>query len=222
MIEIITKKEPPQELTRVVNQDLADITTVEHITFDAFHLEEGVLGGFDPRDKLIVIDLGHCLTNTLFMKKGMMHIPGVWFNMLWALYHEIAHAIQVEGKPELADSKRPSDELENEAQSFTEESIVEWAENNKIPTLEEMGWAGEQLRFAVNITYPQSMGQNLLSEIDALNNGGIGLLDTIVAHHPKVSMIEHKGLCELIDKGEQGVIVNNQRYMDTKGFFSID
>lgn len=222
MIEIITKIEPPQELIRIVNQDLADITTVEQILFDAFHLEKDVLAGFRPSNKLITIDLGKCLINTQFMKKGMAYIACAWFNMLWALYHEIAHAIQVEGKPELADLKEPSSELEAEAQEFTGESVVEWAENNKIPTLEEMGWAGEQLRFAVNITYPQRMGRNLLSEIDALNNGGIGLLDTIVAHHPKVSMIEHKSLCELIDKGEQGVIVNGQRYMDAKGFFSID
>jgi len=142
--------------------------------------------------------------------------------MLWALYHEIAHAIQVEGKPELADLEKPTAELDNEAQGFAAESVIEWAEKNKMPTIEEMGWAGEQLRFAVNITYPQDMGQKLLSEIDATTAGGIGLLDTILSCHPKASMDEHKSLCELIDKGEQGVIVDGQRYMDAKGFFSID
>lgn len=220
MIKITAKKEPPKELARIVEQELADIATVEHMIFDAFHLEEGMLGGFKPPDKLITIDLGNCLTNTLFMKQGMMHIPGVWFNMLWALYHEIAHALQIEGSPDLAELNR--EVLEDEAQGFAEESIVEWAEKNKTPTIEEMGWAGEQLRFTVNMTYSQSMGQKLLSEIDTLNAGGIGLLDTIVAHHPKVSMNEHKSLCEIIDKGEQGVIVDGQRYMDAKGFFSID
>jgi len=223
MIEITSKKEPPKELIRIVNQDLADITTVERIIFDAFHLEEGTLGGFKPSDKLIAIDLGHCLSNTTFMKQGMMHIPSVWFNMLWALYHEIAHAIQIEGKPELADLEKPTAELENEAQGFAAESVTEWAEKNKMPTVEEMGWAGEQLRFAVNMTYSQDMGQKLLSEIDATSAGGIGLLDIIVTYHPKVSVKnEYKNLCELIDSGEQGVIVNGQRYMDAKGFFSID
>lgn len=223
MIEIITKRNPPEELIKIADQDLNNITTVEHIIFDAFHLEEGILGGFKPSDKLIAIDLGNCLTNTTFMKQGMLHIPGVWFNMLWALYHEIAHAIQVEGKPELADLEKPTDELDNEAQDFAAESITEWAEENKPPTIEEMGWAGEQLRFAVNMTYPQDMGQKLLSEIDATEAGGIGLLDTIVTCHPKVSVKdEYKSLCELIDSGEQGVIVNGQRYMDAKGFFSID
>lgn len=222
MIEIITKVEPPKELIRIVNQDLADITTIEHIIFDAFHSEKDLLGEFKPSDKLIAIYLGHCLTNTTLMKQGMMHIPGVWFNMLWALYHEIAHAIQMEGKPELANLEEPSEELEKEAQGFAKESITEWAENNRIPTLEEMGWIGEQLRFAVNMTYSQDMGQKLLSEIDATNAGGIGLLDTILSCHPKASMDEHKNLCEIIDKGEQGVIVNGQRYMDAKGFFSID
>ena len=217
-VAITKSKEPPEELIRVAEQELAEVATVKDLLFEAEFLDDGAIGGFFPEDKMLIIDLGHCLTNQMFMEKGLMHIPSIWFNMLWALYHELAHAKQLMTNPNLSQEYPLPQAHEHAADLEAMAKIRAWIADNQIPTLEEMGWVGEQVKHMINMTYSQDMGKQLVEELDILNIGGV-VLANILATHQDFSEKGQQSLYEMIDTGEIGVKVNNQRYLKAAEFF---
>lgn len=222
MLEIITTQEPPEALIKIAEYELKDITTVEALLFEAGFLKDKGTGSFFPEDKIIVIDPAECLLNFMFMKEGMMYIPGVWFNMLWALYHEAAHARQLMVDPNLSGEYPLPVFYEHAADLEARAKIGAWVSKNPVPKIDELGWAGDQLKKMVNLVYARPNDDQLMEELDVLDAGGIGFVDTITAHHEEIDIEQYQKLCQVIDEGDVGVIVDGKRCLDAKGFFSIN
>lgn len=222
MIEVVVTQKPPEELIRIAKHELKDITTVEALLFEAGFLKGKGTGGFFPEDKIIVIDPAECMNNLMFMEEGMMYIPNVWFNMLWALYHDSAHARQLMVDPNINEEYPLPVFYEHAADLEARAKIGTWSDDSPMPKLDDMGWVGEELKKMINLVYAQPKGTKLIEELDAINAGGVGSVDTITAHHETINANQYKSLCKAVDKGDVGMIVNGKRCLDAKGFFSID
>jgi len=227
-MEIICEKgkEPPKMLAELISKTIlgeepkdeesSPFTLIEEVIFKVNELEDGMLAGFNPDQKNIVMDLGNCLVNQNFMKQGLMWIPSIWFNLLFAFYHELGHVIQVEGDPELA-KKKPTKKLEKEADEFAIGCIKDWTkdENNKLPTLDEMGWIGNQIKKTINMYYPAPLFDTIYSEIKPCELGAVGGLDTIAAYQKDIEEVY-----EQLTKDEKfGIVVDGKKYMKAEEFF---
>ena len=221
-MEIITTEEPPKALIEIAEQELKDITTVEALLFEANFLKDKGTGAFFPEDKIIVIDPAQCLSNCMFMREGMMYIPNVWFNLLWALYHEAAHARQFMVDPNIDKTYPLPVFYEHAADLEARAKIGAWVSGNPVPKLNEMGWIEKELKQMINLVYSQPRGSKLVEEVDVFDAGGVGFVDTIVAYHKVIDPKQYKSLCEAVDKGDVGLTVDSKRCLDAKGFFSID
>jgi len=221
-------KEPPKALTNLVTKTIAGeepkdkeskpFTSIKIVEFWVNVLPNGVLARFNPETETITIDLGNCLINQNFMKQGLMWIPSVWFNLLFAFYHELGHVIQIEEKPELA-KKRSTEKLEKEADDFAIGCIKDWTQNedNKIPTLDEMGWIGNQIKKALNMYYPEPLFDVIYSEVKPSALGAVGNLTTIAAYQKEIE----KTYEQLAKDEEFGITVDGVKYMKAEEFFGV-
>jgi len=219
--------EPPKMLADLItktilgeeprDEESSPFTLIETVEFKVNELKDGMLAGFSPEGKSITIDLGNCLVNQNFMKQGLMWIPSIWFNLLFAFYHELGHVIQVEGNPKLVD-KKPTKALEKEADEFAIGCIKDWTKdaNNKLPTLNEMGWIGNQIKKAINLYYPAPLFDSMHSEIKPCELGAVGSLDTIASYQRLEEIYEQ------LSKDEKfGVVVDGIKYMKAEEFFGV-
>ena len=219
-------KEPPEMLSVLITKTILGeepkdeesnpFTLIETVEFKVNVLEDGMLAGFSPKEKSITIDLGNCLVNQNFMKQGLMWISSIWFNLLFAFYHELGHVIQVEGNPKLAD-KPPTKKLDKEADEFAIGCIKDWTKdkNNKMPTLDEMGWIGQQIKKAINLYYPEPLFDIIHSEIKPYGLGAVGGLDVIAAHQVNIEEIYK----QLSEDEKFGIVVDGVKYMKAEEFF---
>ena len=219
-------KEPPEMLADLISKTILGeepkdeesnpFTLIEEVIFKVNELPDGMLAAFNPKEKNIVIDLGNCLVNQSFMKQGLMWIPSIWFNLLFAFYHELGHVIQIEGNPKLA-NKPPTKKSDKEADEFAIGCIKDWTkkENNKLPTLDEMGWIGNQIKKAINMYYPEPLFDKMYSEIKPCGLGAVGGLDTIAAYQKDIEKIHE----ELAKDEKFGIIVDGKKYMKAEEFF---
>ena len=222
-------KEPPEMLADLITKTLSGeepkdeeeksepFTSIETVEFVINQLEDGMLAGFIPKTKIIVMDLGNCLVNQNFMKQGLMWIPSVWFNLLFAFYHELGHVVQIEKAPELAKIKKTTKKLEKEADEFAIGCIKDWTknENNKLPTLDAMGWIGDQIKKAINMYYPAPLFDTMYSEIKPCKLGAVGGLDTIAAYQKNIEEIYD----QLAKDEKFGIVVDGKKYMKAEEFF---
>jgi len=227
-ISIEKGKEPPKALVDLITKTIAGelpkdeeskpFKSIKTVEFWTNQLPDGMLAGFNPQQKQLVIDLGNCLVNQNFMKQGLMWIPSVWFNLLFAFYHELGHVIQIEEKPELA-KKRPTRKLEKEADEFAIGCIKDWTqdEDNKIPTLDEMGWVGNQIKKAINMYYPEPLFDVMHSEIKPCELGAVGNLNTIAAYQKEIEKTHE----QLAKDEEFGITVDGVKYMKAEEFFGV-
>jgi len=231
-LEIILNKEPPKELLKVIKEhyDCQRKTTKENLVnsvlIDANNERIGKdsLGGFFPDTKEIVIDLAHCVENKGWMGYGMMMIQTVWFNILRAVFHELGHAIQLAQNPALKEMKILTPDLEQDADTYANEMISYWASNGgTIPKINDMGWAGDQIKLLINTCYSNKwLRPKILEELEVLEANGIAEVDNFTAHNQKtMKKEEYNNLCEDIDSKKIGIKLNNKRYLDPINFFSL-
>ena len=225
-IEIIINREPPKELLKVIKENYEPEENIEKVIIDAGDEKIGKnnLAGFFPDTKEIIIDLESCLINKGWMGFGMMFIQRVWFNMLRATFHELGHARQLSADPSLKDMAILTPQLEREADEFATKMIYKWAEaGGTVPKINEMGWAGEELKLAINTWYGnKKLRLKLLEELEALEVNGVAELDTFAADNQKAfGKKEYNDLCEAIDNKDVGIKLGNKRYLDPIGFFSF-
>jgi len=219
----VINEEPPKKLLRII-KEYYEPEDINEVLICANNLENDQIGAFQPEIRKVIIDLAHCVKNKGWMGFGMMMIQTVWFNMLRAVFHELGHAIQLERKPELEEMKILTPKLEAEADAFATEMIQEWSENGGvIPKIDEMGWAGEQIKLLINTCYSnKELRPKILEELEALEANGVAELDTFTAHNQKAfSKTQYDSLREAIDNKDVGIKVGNRRYLDPKGFFSF-
>lgn len=225
-IEIKIKEDPPRELIRVIEKYYSPIKTIKSvlIDLDIKNISKDALAGFDPKTGQVVLDLGKCLESTKWIKQGLMKIQAVWFNMLRAVFHECVHAEQLEDDPELIKKKVLPAVYEQEAENETIFRICGWAEaGGIIPKLDEMGWAGKEIKAAANIYYvDKKMRPLLMEELEVLECNGCAELKTFAEVNKETfDEKEYHTLCELIDIKEQGIKLGTSRYLDTLGFFGF-
>lgn len=221
------EKEPPEMLVdliegtitgRIPKDEESRPFKLETMGFVVNTLKNGSLAGFNPKEKAIVMDLGNCLVNQNFMKQGLMWVPSVWFNMLFGFYHELTHVMQLEENPKLVEKKKPTKKMEKEADNFAINCIKDWTRDKywRMPTLDEMGWVGRQIKKAANLYFPKPLFNQILAEIEPCKHGAVGRLNTMAAYQ---KAIEEELANLTMDEGF-GIIVDDVKYMTAEEFFA--
>lgn len=143
ILEIVQAPKALIEVARMLFNGLHH--TVHSIVFDDSHPlseQSGKTGCFILPLNVVIIYLGACLrTATKYMERGLTYHAAVWYSMLYALYHEAAHAEQWQ-----TGAKKITAALEKEADEEAEIQVaydVMYAPELALPKLEEMGWAGK-------------------------------------------------------------------------------
>jgi len=216
-IEIKIKTEPPRELIRVIQEEYSPIETIKSVLIDANNknLSEKAIAGFCPDTGDVIIDLAKCIEFKKFVNMGMMVIPSMWFSMLFAVYHESAHARQLEENPELIKLDILPEIKEHAADLEAMDKIYKWAEKGTIPKLNEMGWVGEKIKELINMFYfDENMRNELLEEVFAIEANGAAEVDSfIAARKDEFTEKSYQTLCECIDNGEFGISIKGKRYL---------
>lgn len=215
-MEIKVIYDPPQELIRVAAEECKDFSTIETIIFDANALSNGATAGYFPDTKTIIIDLLNCVHNRLFSLMGMMYLPTIWYNMLWAFYHEQGHALQLWRDPSIIKHDVLPTTYEEEADNYAKEMLYEWAEHNSVPQLAEMGWVKTSIENMINANYATPSGDKLLLELHASENGGVAEIETFAIINKEIDNIVT--MKEQVDQGKMGIKINNNRFLTGKEF----
>ncbi len=212
-MELVDNKGAPAELIRIANRAASECKTVDRIIFDAFIDElKGDLGAYDPVTETVIVDMGQCIMKREWMKKGILFIPNVWFNLVFTFFHEMAHAFQLEEDHDLISFNALPQEYEDEANTIAEDSLLEWAKDGVIPRLNEMGWVGEQIKDLFNKMYVQIPGE-ITAEMEVEGTPAVAdALHASLVSNQYESKEEMAQLFEAIDKGYVGVKVAGKRY----------
>jgi hypothetical protein len=222
-MEIIDNRGAPPELIRQIHEKAEGCESVKKVIFDAFIEElEGDMGAFDPETGTIIIDMGACLLNKAWTKKGIMLIPNVWFNLLMTAFHEITHAAQLDEELGLSELHGLPKYYEYEATAIAEHMLLDWAKDHTIPTLDELGWVGEQIKILFNRLYAQ---------IPAAVNEEIDLQGTDLAADAVIAATASKEYCapeeiaqllKSIDEGLVGGKVGQKKYLTAYEAIDLD
>lgn len=212
-MEIVDNKGAPAELIRIAHKAASECKKVNRIIFDAFINElNGDLGAYDPVTETIIIDMGACIVKRAWMKKGILYIPNVWFNLLFTFFHEMEHAFQLEEDPELLKLDSLPQEHEDEANIVAEDSLLEWAKDGLIPRLNELGWVGNEIKKILNQAYTTTPAD----VVDELNVEGTEAVANALHASLISNQYENKEemaeLFNAIDTGHVGVKVKGKRY----------
>jgi len=222
-MEFIDNRGAPPELIRKIHEKMETCESVKRVVFDAFIEDlKGDMGAFDPETGTIYIDMGACLMRKDWMKKGIMYIPNVWFNLMMTVFHEITHAAQLDEELGLSELHSLPKHYEYEATAIAEHMLMDWAKNNPIPTLAEMGWVGDQIKLLLNKLYAQ-MPEVVNEEIDLQGTD-------IVAHAKEAAQAskeysqDHETalLLKQINEGMVGAKVNNTMYLTAYEAIDMD
>ena len=219
MIQIIEMVEAPVELKELVRREANGVSTIESVVFGAFmqHME-GTVGTYSPKMKTIYIDVGNALTNQSLYKRGMMFIPGIWCTLIWAIGHEVQHALQLEVEPRLIEFDALPQEYEDGAMDYGEELLKNWMNFNKIPPIDQMGWLGKQLVVLLNTMY--SKHPEVAEEIDLLKHGAVASLEAVFAIWDLTDK-EKEVMRKDVDNEKIGVKVGEARYLKASEFLGI-
>ena len=222
-MDIIDNRGAPPELVRIVHEACKEHESVKRVIFDAF-IEElaGDMGAFRPEDGTIIIDMGACLMNKSWMKKGIMYTANVWFNLVWTFFHELVHVQQLEQEPELMALDHLPKDYEDEACDVSMNSMARWALYNDMPTLNEMGWVGEQIKILLNRMYAQ-MPKAVNEEIDLQGTNLAARVEEAAANSKEYCEQEEIAqLLKSIDEGLVGGKVGNKKYLTAYEAIDLD
>ena len=213
-VQIVDDVGAPPELIRIAHKAARECTKVKKIIFSAFIKElSGDLGAYDPENETIIIDMGACVTKKAWMSRGIMYIPNVWFNLVFAFFHEMAHAFQLEDDPDILILDPLPQEYEDEANQVAEDSLLAWAKDNTIPKLNELGWVGIQIKAMLNKLYvqlPNAVNEEMEVEgTEAVANA----LHAMLTAGDIEDAEGRKKVLESIDNGDIGVKVAGKRYL---------
>jgi len=211
---IVDNKGAPPELVQLAKEAASKCSKVNTVVFDAFMEQlNGDIGAFDHGSGTIIIDMGACIKKKTWITKGVMLIPNVWFNLVFAFFHEMAHAFQLEEDESLGALETLPQEYEDEANHIAEDSLLGWVDDHPIPLLSEMNWVGDQLKELLNKLYSQ-VPEVVIEELD-LNgtNAAANALHVILATGDIEDKEGRAKLLQSIDDGVIGVKINGKRYL---------
>ncbi|KKN32270.1 hypothetical protein LCGC14_0815500 [marine sediment metagenome] len=225
-MNIILNKEAPLELVRIIDQLDKETNCVSSIIIDAFIpalVEKKALGAYEIATRTILIDLGNCLTDSQWMKYGMLYIPGVWLNTLIAVYHEFAHACQTEEDIAITMLTEKHDAellkiVEEEAMEDAMEHALEYFTNGgTTPPLKEMGWLGGEMAKVLNGVF-HKIPLQVAEELNALKVGAAAEVNAASTALTRFNEENTQLLKDNIDKEQGGAKIENRYYM-TMGEF---
>jgi len=213
-VQIVDDVGAPPELIRIAHKAARECTKVKKIIFSAFIKElSGDLGAYDPENETIIIDMGACVTKKAWMSRGIMYIPNVWFNLVFAFFHEMAHAFQLEENPALIKLWPLPLQYEEEADQIAEDSLLAWTKDNTVPKLNDLGWVGTQIKAMFNKLYvqlPDTVNEEMEVEgTEAVANALHAMLTTGSMEDGE----DRKRVIASIDKGDIGLKVAGKRYL---------
>lgn len=223
-MEVIDNRGAPPELVLEIFTECMRLP-VKYIVFDAF-IEDlnGALGAFNPDTGTIYIDMGACITDKNWMKKGILFIPNVWLNLLMVGFHEAAHAFQLNEEPELACLDELPQDYEDEAAAIAEKRLLQWAKKPtvKVPTLNELGWVGDQIKFLFNKLYAQ-MPEYVNEELDLQGTDLIANAEIAAAASKEYCAPEEIALLlKQIDEGSIGGKYKQKKYLTAYEAIDLD
>ncbi|RPI56344.1 MAG: hypothetical protein EHM49_00540 [Deltaproteobacteria bacterium] len=217
-MDIKLRKEVPPQLVELINFECKGVNTIKQVIIDADidpKLMHGRMGVFVLETGSIIIDIGQCVKNTQWFQYGVFFLWNAWLNMLWAVFHEIAHAIQ---KDEPNYANRGVKELETLATEWALEDLWEYLDAHPVlPNFKQFGWAKDPLQKCINALYPSH--KSLFDEefsclgtpaaanavIAAKTSRRYGKTDDVV-----------RLLNRINERKEIGVIVNNTPYLKAR------
>jgi len=219
-MDIIAFVEAPIGLKNIIMDALNGLEEyVEHVYIgENLAGMNGKVGAVDvhegePLKMDILIDLLNCTKASHWCDKGMLYVPNVWYNILYAVYHEAHHVCQLVGgdKPD-----------EHDADVWAIEDMYRWSTENQVPTLASMGWAGKQIRKVLNSVYHKY--PNMVDEeVDVIETGAVAR--SCVAAEASKSFETPEEMASLhqhILEGHAGLVVNGRTYLNAEEFFCID
>ena len=222
-MDIIDNRGAPPELVRIVHEACKGHEAVKRVIFDAF-IEElgGDLGAFDPDEGTIYIDMGACVMDKFWMKKGIMYTANVWFNLVWTFFHELVHVEQLEQEPELAALDYLPKDYEDEACDTGMNSLLMWALDNSMPTINEMGWVGEQIKLLLNRMYAQ-MPWSVNEELELQGTNFVAdAIEAAAVSKEYGEQEEIESLLKSIDEGLVGGKVGVRKYLTAYEAIDLD
>lgn len=186
---------------------------------------DGKVGATQIEDNgklMVLISLDNCVKSTHWVDKGMLYIPNVWYNMLYAVFHEAAHCWQLVENPELVnDFEHALEIMEHAADIEAISRMFEWSKKNEVPTLREMGWAGEQIQTVLNGLYARHSAV-VDEELDFMNTDIVAKAAVTAANTNEIKTDkEMSSLIEHIKNGSMGKVVKGQCYLSAEEFFGL-
>ena len=147
-----------------------------------------------------------------------MFIPNVWFNLMFAVHHELVHACQILDDPTLIGVDGVPKDEEDQANQMALDAVWSWFDQGgKIPPLREMGWVGEQIAKTLSGIYGTNP-ESVIEEMDMVQTGAVANVEAMIVAQDHFNDIEL--LYSNIDKGEIGIRANGQRYLAADEFLA--
>jgi hypothetical protein len=221
-MQIIQNVSAPEEIIRITREAFEG--TKRSVIFDV-----GLNLGGDWRmgetvidSELVFIDLEACARDYTLVSRGCTYLACVWFNVLYTIFHEAAHAHQLlQHTARIKEIDAHAYEiLDNAAHKEALERMYSWAENGSIPELTRWGWLGLRMRQLLNELYPV-MQREISDEVDCLGTEACAYAEAVVDIYPHFNEQSRDLLFEDIDKGEFGKVIKGKRYLTAGEFLAI-
>jgi hypothetical protein len=221
-MNIIQNVSAPEEIIRITREEFGD--TGLSVIFDVGLNLDGrwSMGETNPNLKCVFIDLEACARDLAMIQQGCTYLSTVWFNILYTIYHESAHAgqlIEHTAKMEEIDDHL-YDILDNAAHKQALERMYEWSESGSIPELTRWGWLGIRMRQLLNELYGRKPHE-IADEVDCIGTEACAYASTVVDIYPNFEGQSKETLFKEIDRGEFGVVINGKRYLTAGEFLAI-
>jgi hypothetical protein len=222
MIEMTMEASPPDQIVAAIEEGCEElkVSLITDAFFTNSNSESKSVGGLDPEDGILYINLQNALHDTKFMKKGALYVPSVFFNLLHAVFHDIFHANQIEHSTKLKEMPIVPEELDIWANQYAAERCLIWVNENKLPSIEEMGWCGEKIiELISNLYYKHT--DHITKELEGIEVGAAAELNDLF-QYCEFSERGKSNLIELIEVEGRGTTSNNYKFITAVEFFGLD
>jgi len=214
-MRIIQHEEAPKALIQLIAEYYEPITAINMVILiggDKYELMHGKMAVFNPETGAVVIDMEACMKDQRWMRRGMAFVPNVWCNLIYSVFHEGAHALQMMNDEISFDEQTwdlQCEMLDHTADVMAMEQMIDWFEiHATTPPLDQMGWVGQRIQTLFNEIYskaPDVIG----AEMDILGTEAAGFAE-VAAQGPDFEKHEIPGLMQAIGRGDIGLQIKGR------------
>ena len=214
-MKIIQHEEAPRALLQIIIDHYEPITTIDTVILiggDKFGLMHGKMAVFNPDTGGVIIDMAACIKDQRWMARGMAFVPNVWCNLVYSVFHEGAHAMQLMNDEIVFDESTwdlQCEILDHTADIMAIEQMIDWFEiHTTTPPLDQLGWVGKRIQNLFNKVYSKAPDA-INAEMDLIGTEAGGFA-AMAAQGPDFEEHEIPGLMKAIGKGDIGLIIKNR------------